>query len=178
VALSSRHDLEQEGFVFDPNSRTLYVRHTNAKDIDIRGRGGHPALSYVTFDDPHLAAGTRLANPYPVRLMNWDPGNWQIGVPQGKFGTFTLLLADKNTAHAVLHFNGAQIFAGLDVYNAAESDATITFRAAELAEKKVTIKPKELQRIRTDWREAKPDVSLDVLNGEGLIFDNLAYVQP
>jgi hypothetical protein len=88
------------------------------------------------------------------------------------------MLAHKNTSHAVLHFNGAQIFAGLDVYNAAESDATITFRAAESADEKFTIKPKELQRIRTDWREAKPDVSLDVLNGEGLIFDNLAYVQP
>ena len=88
------------------------------------------------------------------------------------------MLADKNTLRAALHFNDAQIFAGLDVYNAAESDATITFRGAELAEKRFIIKPKELQRIRTEWRDAKPDVSLDVLNGEGLIFDNLAYVQP
>jgi len=177
VALSPRKDLEQEGFIFDANSRTLYVRHTNAKDVDIRGSGGHPALSFVTFDDPHLAAGARLPSHYPASLMNWDSREWQIGVPQGKFGTFTLLLADNRSSHATFHFNGAQIFAGLDVYNAGESDATVTFCATALAEKRFTIKPKELRRIRTDWREPKSDVSLDIANGEGLVFDNLAYVQ-
>ena len=177
VALSARHDLEQEGFVFDSNTRTLYIHHTHAKDIDIRGRGGHPALSYVTFDDPHFVVGTHLPSTYPGRLMSWDSGDWQIGAPQGRFGTFALLLADKNTSHAAIHFNGAQIFAGLDVYNAAESDATITFRAAEVTEKRFTIKAKELLRIRTDWRAATPNVSLDIFDGEGLIFDNLAYMQ-
>ena len=176
VALSPRHDLEQEGYVFDRNSRVLYVRHTNAKEIDIRGRGGHPPVSYITFDDPHLAVGTHLPNTYPARLMNWDSSDWQIGAPQGKFGTFSLLLADKNTSHAAIHFNGAQIFAGADVYNAADHDAIITFRAAALAEKRFILKAKALQRIRTDWRTDSPHVSLDIVDGEGLIFDNLAYL--
>jgi hypothetical protein len=177
VAISPRKDLEQEGFIFDANSRTLYVRHTNARDVDIRGSGGHPALSFVTFDDPHLAAGARLPSQYPASLMNWDSSEWKIGVPQGKFGTFTLLFADNQNSHATFHFNGAQIFAGLDVYNAGESDATVAFGATTLAEMKFTIKPKQLRRIRTDWHEPRSDVSLDVANGEGLVFDNLAYVQ-
>jgi hypothetical protein len=65
----------------------------------------------------------------------------------------------------------------LDVYNAGESDATVAFGATTLAEMKFTIKPKQLRRIRTDWHEPRSDVSLDVANGEGLVFDNLAYVQ-
>lgn len=178
VALNPRRDLQTEGFVFDPRSHTLYVRHTNAKDIDIRGSGGHPPLSYVTFDDPHLAVGTPLANSYPDGLMHWDSGDWQIGAPHGKFGTFTLVLSHNGPSHAALHFNEARIFAGLDIYNAGQSDATITLRAADLAEKMFTLKPRELQRVRTDWRGATPDVSLDILNGKDLIFDNLAYVQP
>lgn len=178
VALRPREDLEHEGFIFDANSRTLYIRHTNGKDVDIRGSGGHPALSYVSFDDPHLAAGTRLPSHYPAGVMNWDSSEWQIGVPQGKFGTFTLMLVDNKTSHAAFHFSGAQIFAGLDVYNAAESDATVTLCAATPAEKRFTIKPKQLRRIRTDWREPRSEVSIDLANGEGLVFDNLAYVQP
>jgi hypothetical protein len=178
VALSPRNDLQQEGFIFDPKLRTLYVRHTSAKDVDIRGRGGHAALAYVTFDVPHLGAGARLANHYPAGVMHWDSSDWQIGVPQGKFGTFTLLLADRKISHAAFHFDGAQIFAGLDVYNAGDSDATVAFTATAVAEKRFTIKPKELRRLRTDWRQSTSDVSLDFANGEGLAFDNLAYVQP
>lgn len=178
VALDARKDLDQAGFIFDADSRTLYVRHTNAKDVDIRGSGGHAPLSYVSFDDPHLAAGSRLPRHYPAGLMNWDSNEWQIGVPQGKFGTFTLVPANNESSHAAFHFDGAQIFAGLDVYNAGEREATVNFFATGLAERLYTIKPNELRRIRTDWREATSDISLEIANGEGLVFDNLAYVRP
>ena len=178
VALSARKDLDQPGFIFDADSRTLYVRHTNAQDVDIRGSGGHPAFTYLSFDDPHLAAGTRLPRHYPAGVMHWDPKEWQIGVPQGKFGTFTLQLANSENSQAAFHFDGAQIFAGLDVYNAGEREATVKFLATGLAEQNYTIKPNELRRIRTDWREPKSDVSLDFANGDGLVFDNLAYVPP
>jgi hypothetical protein len=175
VPLGARADLDQDGYLFDSHFRTLYVRHTKAKDVDIRGSGGHAPLSYVSFDAPHLAAGTPLAKDYPAGVMTWDPGEWKVGVPQGKFATFTLLRADEHESHAAFHLIGARTFAGLDVYNASESTATVTLSATASAEKRVTIEPNELQRIRTDWHEASPDVSLDLANGAGLVFDNLAY---
>jgi hypothetical protein len=41
-----------------------------------------------------------------------------------------------------------------------------------------TIKPKELRRLRTDWRDASSHVSFDITNGQALRFDNLAYLRP
>jgi hypothetical protein len=178
VALGPRSDLTQDGFIFDADSRTLYIRHTNAKDIEIRGSGGHPALAYVTFDDPHLLAGTRLPSRYPAGLMHWDAGQWQIGVPQGKFGTFNLLPANNQNGRAAFHFDGAQIFAGIDVYNAADHEATLVLSAPASPARRVTIKPRELRRIRTEWREPDTEVSLELTDGGGLVFDNLAYAAP
>jgi hypothetical protein len=175
VTLSRRNDLQQPGYLFEPASHTLYVRHTSATNIDIRGSGGHPALSYVSFDDPHVAGGSALPKKYPGDLMRWDFADWRIGVPQGKFGTFNLVLADKNSSHAAFHFNAAQVFAGLDVYNGGDRDATLTLSAAALPKKSVTIKANELRRIRTDWREPSSEISLDLVGGAGLVFDNLAY---
>jgi len=178
VPLSARQDLEQDGFIFDVHSRVLYVRHTQAKDVDIRGSGGHAPVAYVSFDDPHLAAGTPLPNAYPAGVMSWDSNDWQIGVPQGKFGTFTLLQAHEENSHARFHFVGERIFAGLDIYNAGESAATLTVCATGAPATSVTIEPQQLQRIRTGWHGPTPDVSLDLVNGQGLVFDNLAYMVP
>jgi hypothetical protein len=47
----------RSGFVFDESTHVLRIRHGAARDIDVQGRGGHAQLLYVTFDDPHLAAG-------------------------------------------------------------------------------------------------------------------------
>jgi hypothetical protein len=41
-----------------------------------------------------------------------------------------------------------------------------------------TIKPKELRRLRTGWGQASSTVTVTVTNGQGLRFDNLAYVHP
>ncbi len=177
VALRARGDLAQDGYVFDGGSRTLYVRHTRAKHVDIRGRGGRAPLAYVTFDDPHLAAGTHLENAYPVGVMSWTSGEWVIGTPQGKFGTFTLRHADDQSPRAALHLIGARIFAGIDVFNPAAGAATVTVSAPGAIEKSVSIAPGELRRIRTDWSQPTPDVAL-MIAGQGLIFDNLAYVDP
>jgi hypothetical protein len=110
--------------------------------------------------------------------MNWDADEWQIGVPQGKFGTFTLLQTHQENSHAEFHLVGARVFAGLDVYNAADGAATVTLCANGSPATSVTIEPKELRRIRTDWRESTPDVFLDLADGQGLVFDNLAYLEP
>jgi hypothetical protein len=170
-------NLEGEGYIFDERLRTLYVHHMHSRDIEVQGRGGAAKLSYVTFDDPHLAVGSPLPNHYPEQLMRWDSGTWQIGAPQGKFGTFTLLPAQKGLTHAQFHFLGARDFAGLDAYNAGDADATIVFSIAGAARQSFTIKPKQLRRIRVSSLQTSADISLDFSNGGDLVFDNLAYTE-
>jgi hypothetical protein len=53
----------------------------------------------------------------------------------------------------------------------------VTILSAELRTVSVTVKPGQLQRLRTGWRDVSSSVRLEVKNGEGLRFDNLAYVQ-
>ena len=50
--------------------------------------------SWITFDDPHFAAGTPLVGQYPSGVVDWGHGEWRIGTPLGKFGTFTLALSN------------------------------------------------------------------------------------
>ena len=85
--------LTGSGFVFDESTRVLRIRHDGARDIDIQGSGGHVPAFYITFDDPHLAAGTDLEGAYPSGVIDWAQGEWKIGIPDGKFGTFNLLPA-------------------------------------------------------------------------------------
>ena len=75
-------------------------------------------------------------------------------------------------------FYAPRIFAGIDVYNDGDTDATVTVRAPETREVSCIIKPKELRRLRTGWREPSSKVSFVFANGQGLRFDNLAYVHP
>jgi hypothetical protein len=65
---------------------------------------------------------------------------------------------------------------GVDVYNGGASDATITIHSPEDREASFTIKPGQLQRLRTGWRDLSSSVSFELENGEGLRFDNLAYL--
>ena len=175
-AISRRKDLGQEGYTFDDKTHALTIFHTSSKDVDIQGKSDADVPSYVTFDDPHLAAGTPLVGGYPSGVIDWAAGEWQIGTPYGKFGTFTLALADPKEQRAEFKFWSPRMFEGVDVYNGGESDATVTVRSPETREITFTIKPKELRRLRTGWRDASSQVSFDVTNGEMLRFDNLAYV--
>ena len=85
---------EGSGFVFDESTRVLRIRHYGASDIDVQGNGGSAPPQYVTFDDPHLRAGTALVGAYPGGVVDWPQGEWKIGVPGGKFGTFNLIPAN------------------------------------------------------------------------------------
>jgi hypothetical protein len=176
--ISRRKDLEQQGYVFDDRTHTLTIRHTSSRDVDIQGSSDQVAPSYITFDDPHLPAGTPLLGQYPSGVIDWGKGDWQVGTPHGKFGTFTLTLADPHTTHAGFRFYSPRIFAGIDVYNDGDSDATVTIRSPEIREMVFTIKPKELRRLRTGWRDASSAVLFDIKDGEALRFDNLAYIHP
>ena len=57
------------------------------------------------------------------------------------------------------------------------SDATVTIRSPKIREVSFTVKPGQLQRLRTGWRDVSSSVIFELKNGEGLRFDNLAYVQ-
>jgi hypothetical protein len=184
--IARRSDMEQEGYTFNDQTRTLSIRHTSSTEVDIQGKHvlsdyiqGQRDLrppSYITFDDPHLAAGTPLQGQYPSGVIDWGEGSWQIGTPFGKFGTFTLALSDPTAAEAAFSFYAPHIFAGIDVYNDGDHDATVTVRSPETREQSFTIKPKELRRLRTGWRDPSTLVAFAITNGQGLRFDNLAYL--
>ena len=92
--ISRRNDLLREGYTFDEKTRTLSIRHTSSRDVDIQGKSDQIPPSFITFDDPHLPAGTPLLGQYPSGVIDWGSGEWEIGTPFGKFGTFTLVKLD------------------------------------------------------------------------------------
>ena len=174
--LTQRNDLDQSGYTFDKSTHVLRIRHSQAKDIDVQGKDGQAAPLFVTFDDPHLPAGTELRGAYPSGVIDWAAEEWKIGVPQGKFGTFNLVLDESRTGSAEFKFYAPRIFVGVDVYNGGLSDAELTIHSPNIRELSFTLKPGELRRIRTGWRDASSAVIFDVKNGGGLRFDNLAYL--
>jgi hypothetical protein len=173
-ALPRRENLDQPGFTFDDSTRVLRIRHEDARDIDIQGTGGNPPPHYVTFDDPHLSAGTPLMGQYPSGVIDWGAGKWRINVPEGGFATFNVALTNEATT-AQFRFYWPRIFVGVDVYNAGASDAIIAVHSPGTRELSFTVKPGQLRRIRTGWQETSSNVSFDLKNGAGLRFDNLAY---
>jgi hypothetical protein len=175
--LGRRKDLDQPGFTFDDSNRVLRIRHDDARNIDVQGKGGNTPPYYVSFDDPHLPADTVLKGQYPTGVIDWGAGAWRINVPEGAFGTFNLAIVDSKASSAQFRFCWPRVFVGLDAYNGGTSDATVTIRSAELRAVSVTVKPGQLQRLRTGWRDVSSSVMLGLKNGEGLRFDNLAYVQ-
>jgi hypothetical protein len=186
--IARRSNLQQEGYTFDESTRVLRIRHTSSRDVDVQGKSDQTPPSLITFDDPHLPARTSLVGQYPSGVIDWGHGEWQIGTPFGKFGTFTLALSDAKAEQAEFSFYAPRIFAGVDAYNDGDTDATITVRSAtvqssvvrpgETREVSYTIKPKELRRLRTGWLEPSSKVSFAFTDGQGLRFDNLAYVHP
>jgi len=175
--LSRHQDLDQPGYVFNDTTHVLRIRHDDARDIDIQGKDGNRPPEYVTFDDPHLPAGTLLRGQYPAGVIDWGSDTWRINVPEGAFGTFNLALADPKATTAEFRFDWPRLFVGVDVYNGGASEATVTIHAPEIREFSVTIKPGQVQRIRTGWRDAASSVVFELKNGEHLRFDNLAYLR-
>ena len=172
----ARHtDLSQAGFTFDDKTHVLRIRHVDARSIDIQGEDGSPSARMMTFDDPHLPAGTVIKGEYPSGAIEWGENQWAMHVPQGKFGTFNLALADPSEHHAEFKFYWPRYFVGLDVYNGGPQDATVTIRCPEMREMTYIVKSGELRRLRTNWPDRSSTVSLEFQNGEGLLFDNLAF---
>jgi hypothetical protein len=174
--LTRRKDLDQPGFTFDDSTHVLRIRHDDGRDIAIHGKGGNTPPQFVTFDDPHLAGGTLLKGQYPSGVIDWGTDQWRISVPEGGFGTFNLAVADPKATTAKFRFYWPRIFAGVDVYNGGAVDATVTIHSPEIREVSFTVKPGQLQRLRTEWRDTSTSVIFELKNGEGLRFDNLAYL--
>jgi hypothetical protein len=166
------------GFIFDESKKVLRIRHDTARDIDIQGSGGSARPQYVTFDDPHLAAGTALAGAYPSGVIDWPKGEWKIGVPEGKFGTFHLIPADPALEKLEFSFPSPRVFVGIDIYNGCASEATVSIHSENEPPTATTLRPGELRRIRTSWKETTSRVTIELKNGDGLRFDNLAYFYP
>jgi hypothetical protein len=74
--ISRRANVSQEGYTFDDKTKTLYIKHTTSRDVDIQGHGGEMPPSIITFDDPHLPAGTPLLGQYPSGVVDWGSGVW------------------------------------------------------------------------------------------------------
>jgi hypothetical protein len=85
--LRELHELSASGYSFDSSSRVLRIRHAHARNIDVRGKPGGVVPALVTFDDPHLAAGTFLNGGYPSSQVDWGNGVWKIAPPGGQFAT-------------------------------------------------------------------------------------------
>ena len=85
------------------------------------------------------------------------------------------MLADLKASTAEFRFYWPRIFAGIDVYNGGTSEAAVMIHSPEIRELSFTIKPGQLRRLRTDWRDPSSRVLLEFKNGQGLRFDNLAY---
>jgi hypothetical protein len=173
--LQQRQVLDHEGFTYDKTTRVLRILHDTSADVDIQGDSNIVPPAYITFDDPHQKAGTALVGDYPAGVIDWGEGTWQISTPQGKFGTFTLALKDPKAEQASFHFSNPRIFAGVDVYNGGSHEATVTIRSPELREVSFKIKPGELRRLKTNWRDRSSTIRFDLADGGGLRFDNLAY---
>jgi hypothetical protein len=163
------------GFSFDDATHVLRIRHDSARDIDVQGAGGNAHPLYLTFDDPHLAAGTALEGAYPSGVIDWPKSEWKIGIPEGKFGTFNLIAADPTQGQLQFTFHSPRIFAGIDAYNGGSSEATITLRSENLPDAVVSLRPGELRRIRTSWEEPSSHITVELRYGDRIRFDNLAY---
>ena len=152
----------------------LRIRH-DERDIDIQGKGGNRVLEYVTFDDPHLAAGTLIEGQYPTGLVDWGWDQWRIHPPEGGFATFNLRLADPRAGKAEFRLSPHRIFAGIDVYNRGSSEASVVLHSPQTREISFTVKAGELRRIRSGWQDPSAKVVLEFTNSDNLLFDNLAY---
>ena len=80
--LERRKDLNEPGYTFDDTTHVLRIFHHDARSIDVQGQDGSPALRVITFDDPHLRAGTVIKGEYPAGAIEWGREQWRMHVPR------------------------------------------------------------------------------------------------
>ncbi len=181
--LARRSDLSQEGFEFESTTRVLRIRHRRSGTVRIEGEGGGWTPLFVTFDDPHLPAGTTLKGEYPAGVITWTGDSWSIRAPSGGFGTFSLTMSNPamsnpatSNRRGAFQLRGPRVFAGIDVYNAGPAEATLRVGCLEAGEITMSVGPGALKRLRTGWHSACSSVTFDISPEAELQFDNLAYL--
>ena len=179
--LPNSKDTNQEGYVFNPNTGVLKIRHDHSRGVDIEGEGGSTPPVVVDFDNPHLPANTVLEGLYPAGAVNWgDSGDWKIGVPRGRVATFCLRVANSKLTQAGFAFYYPRVFVGVDVYNSSNSDVTLKIHSPHNADALFIIPAGKLERLRTGWADRAARVSFETENGatlDDLTFDDLAYTE-
>jgi len=169
-----RQDLDAPGYTFDDSTRVLRVHHADSRDVDIHGSSDLIPPAFVTFDDPHLPANAVLSGAYPSNIFDWGAGVWKITAPYGKFGTFHLALVSA-TEHAEFRFLAPRVFLGFDVYNDGPEEVTLKVSSPETETVSLTLKARELRRLRTAWQTPSSKVVFDFTRPRALHFDNLAF---
>jgi hypothetical protein len=179
--LPRRDDLNEQSYVFNPETGVLRIRHDHSRDVDVEGDGGTTPPDFVDFDNPHLPANTVLRGQYPTGVINWDnAGQWKIAIPRGRISTFCLRVANPKLTQAGFAFYYPQVFVGMDVYNGSSSDVTLKIHSPDSADVSFAIPAGQLRRIKTGWSHRTTRVSFETENGAALgslSFDNLAYTE-
>jgi hypothetical protein len=178
--LLRRDNLNQDGYVFNPKTRVLRVRHDHSRNVDIEGDGGSTPPEIVDFDNPHLPANTVLRAQYPTGLIDWgDSEQWKIAIPRGRISTFCLRVTNPKLIHTGFTFYYPRVFVGVDVYNGSSSDVILKIHAPVAADVSITIPAGQLRRIKTGWGFRTTRVSFETEEGTlgDLSFDNLAYTK-
>jgi hypothetical protein len=68
------------------------------------------------------------------------------------------------------------VLAGIDVYNAGVTEATLHVRCPEAGETTAVVNPGAITRLRTGWRSYCSSITFTTSVGAQLQFDNLAYL--
>jgi hypothetical protein len=173
--LKRRTDLKQEGYTLDEATHVLRIRHEQSRDVDVQGKSEDPVPLWVDFDNPHVGANVPLRGQYPTGVIDWGENTWKVCAPAGLMSTFSLCTADSVASVCRFRFFFDRILLSADVYNPTEKEIVLTVRSPQLREVVFTLKPGELQRIRTGWADRVLSVSFEAEGLSSLRFDNLAY---
>jgi hypothetical protein len=172
----ARHgDLKQEGYTLDDATKVLRIRHDASRDVDIQGSAAEPVPLIVDFDNPHVGANVKLRGEYPSGVIDWGDGMWKVCPPGGRMSTFSLGTAETDVREAHFHFFYPRVLMRLDVYNTLTAEVKLTLRSPEIREVTFTLKPGQLQRLRTGWMNRVSTVYFESDFLSALRFDNLAY---
>lgn len=153
----------------------MRIRHEQSREIDIQGASEEPVPQIIDFDNPHIGADLPLSGQYPSGVVDWGEHQWKVCPPLGRMSTFSLCADDPKAAEAQFQFAFPRVMMRADVYNPTDHEVVLTLRAPEMREVTFHLKPGQLTRVRTGWRDRASKVSFEADRLSDLRFDNIAY---
>jgi len=176
-ALRAVRDPSAEGYRYDAASGVLRIQRRGGADVEVQGEGGRAPSLTVTFDDPHLGAGTPLQGEYPASLIEWASGSWQISAPAGPFGTFHLVAVGEPGVRS-FRFLSPRVLVGIDAYNPGPQEVEVRMQCRDGPAYRAALPAGRVERLKTGWHQSCSEVSVELGGGAGPVrFDNLAYVE-